>query len=126
LVNCYRVVFYSFFFQAEDGIRVFHVTGVQTCALPICARDDGSAACMRRDDLDEPAPGEEKDAEIAHELPTRNRNSEQLTENVIHTHHPCAQRTLVGRRCAARTIWRSADCSRLLSPSNDRPAIDGP
>src|SRR5690606_40483883 len=25
------------FFQAEDGIRDFHVTGVQTCALPICA-----------------------------------------------------------------------------------------
>src|SRR5690606_40332529 len=24
-----------FFFQAEDGIRHFHVTGVQTCALPI-------------------------------------------------------------------------------------------
>src|SRR5690606_40160297 len=23
------------FFQAEDGIRGFHVTGVQTCALPI-------------------------------------------------------------------------------------------
>src|SRR5690606_39549620 len=28
------VVFF-FFFQAEDGIRDFHVTGVQTCALPI-------------------------------------------------------------------------------------------
>src|SRR5690606_39717700 len=27
---------YIFFFQAEDGIRDFHVTGVQTCALPIC------------------------------------------------------------------------------------------
>src|SRR5215510_15836947 len=26
-----------FFFQAEDGIRDGHVTGVQTCALPICA-----------------------------------------------------------------------------------------
>src|SRR5690606_12063994 len=26
-----------FFFQAEDGIRDFHVTGVQTCALPISA-----------------------------------------------------------------------------------------
>src|SRR5690606_40999932 len=25
----------AFFFQAEDGIRDFHVTGVQTCALPI-------------------------------------------------------------------------------------------
>src|SRR5690606_37661233 len=24
-----------FFFRAEDGIRDFHVTGVQTCALPI-------------------------------------------------------------------------------------------
>src|SRR5690606_40108431 len=28
-----------FFFQAEDGIRVFHVTGVQTCALPIYIPD---------------------------------------------------------------------------------------
>src|SRR5690606_40003098 len=27
------------FFQAEDGIRDFHVTGVQTCALPICKED---------------------------------------------------------------------------------------
>ena len=25
-----------FFFQAEDGIRAHCVTGVQTCALPIC------------------------------------------------------------------------------------------
>src|SRR5690606_41054484 len=25
----------NFLFQAEDGIRDFHVTGVQTCALPI-------------------------------------------------------------------------------------------
>src|SRR5690606_24927877 len=30
----------SFFFQAEDGIRDFHVTGVQTCALPILVFDD--------------------------------------------------------------------------------------
>src|SRR5690606_40013531 len=28
-------IYLSFFFQAEDGIRDFHVTGVQTCALPI-------------------------------------------------------------------------------------------
>src|SRR5690606_39735180 len=31
-----------FFFQAEDGIRDFHVTGVQTCALPICTVSDHS------------------------------------------------------------------------------------
>src|SRR5215467_2596465 len=28
--------FLCFFFQAEDGIRDYKVTGVQTCALPIC------------------------------------------------------------------------------------------
>src|SRR5204862_4785978 len=27
-----------FLFQAEDGIRYLYVTGVQTCALPICRR----------------------------------------------------------------------------------------
>src|SRR5207249_9089522 len=30
--------FFFFFFQAEDGIRDRNVTGVQTCALPICRR----------------------------------------------------------------------------------------
>src|SRR5439155_9112218 len=29
-----------FFFQAEDGIRDGHVTGVQTCALPISREQD--------------------------------------------------------------------------------------
>src|SRR5256885_12027644 len=28
-----------FFFQAEDGIRDYKVTGVQTCALPICRHE---------------------------------------------------------------------------------------
>src|SRR5207253_5508803 len=32
-----------FFFQAEDGIRDGHVTGVQTCALPICRVLKGEA-----------------------------------------------------------------------------------
>src|SRR5205823_10838179 len=34
--TCYY--FFFFFFQAEDGIRDKLVTGVQTCALPICLR----------------------------------------------------------------------------------------
>src|SRR5438105_15268507 len=33
-----------FFFQAEDGIRYPLVTGVQTCALPICSDPDRSAS----------------------------------------------------------------------------------
>src|SRR5260221_5107971 len=46
VIQCY--VF--FFFQAEDGIRDHCVTGVQTCALPICIRqgssDETFSACF--------------------------------------------------------------------------------
>ena len=35
-----------FFFQAEDGIRDTHVTGVQTCALPICIMTDIHDSCV--------------------------------------------------------------------------------
>src|SRR5688500_20188521 len=55
-------LFFIFFFQAEDGIRDYKVTGVQTCALPILpttkrsptARSrsrsgpSGAAPCSRR------------------------------------------------------------------------------
>src|SRR5690606_39536989 len=40
------------FGRAEDGIRDFHVTGVQTCALPIC---DAHASAIRT--LHRKAPG---------------------------------------------------------------------
>src|SRR2546426_6563846 len=33
--NAYTYFMFFFFFQAEDGIRDYKVTGVQTCALPI-------------------------------------------------------------------------------------------
>src|SRR5215467_9491025 len=48
-----------FFFQAEDGIRDYKVTGVQTCALPISreqirsARRVEPAADFREGDRDE-------------------------------------------------------------------------
>src|SRR6266566_8840802 len=32
---------FFFFFQAEDGIRDYKVTGVQTCALPIYDQSEG-------------------------------------------------------------------------------------
>src|SRR6266446_8254591 len=35
---------YYFFFQAEDGIRDYKVTGVQTCALPISQWSSGIGA----------------------------------------------------------------------------------
>ena len=42
-----RLVAFLFFFQAEDGIRDWTVTGVQTCALPIY-RKIGRASCRER------------------------------------------------------------------------------
>src|SRR2546430_11091933 len=41
------IVFFFFFFQAEDGIRDLTVTGVQTCALPICTGSRRRAARRR-------------------------------------------------------------------------------
>src|SRR5229473_6769925 len=40
-----QVIGEYFFFQAEDGIRDKLVTGVQTCALPICTADTAATCC---------------------------------------------------------------------------------
>src|SRR3989454_8961896 len=45
---------FFFFFQAEDGIRDYKVTGVQTCALPIWARAGRAAGLPDR--VDRPQP----------------------------------------------------------------------
>src|SRR6266511_302991 len=61
-------VFFFFFFQAEDGIRDFHVTGVQTCALPISGRwyDSCPGIFGRPDD-----PAAQESAEIPAEIAPR-------------------------------------------------------
>src|SRR5258706_6055062 len=41
LCSCSRNRVTFFFFQAEDGIRDWSVTGVQTCALPISPKGAG-------------------------------------------------------------------------------------
>src|SRR5437870_7185053 len=61
VVNKLTSIFF-FFFQAEDGIRDGHVTGVQTCALPIWprrARGRGRPArtCRARGARSSPARG---------------------------------------------------------------------
>src|SRR5690606_40530875 len=38
---------FFFFFQAEDGIRDFHVTGVQTCALPILEATQADVSSLK-------------------------------------------------------------------------------
>src|SRR5690606_40035754 len=57
----------AFFFQAEDGIRLFHVTGVQTCALPIYpfpvrgAVVQPASPLRRAQRQRRPAPGTDRD-----------------------------------------------------------------
>src|SRR5690606_40081697 len=46
VVSLCIVFFVFFFFQAEDGIRDFHVTGVQTCAPPIFSPQYTAEECM--------------------------------------------------------------------------------
>src|SRR5256885_5924372 len=48
LIGYGRVMLLFFFFQAEDGIRDYKVTGVQTCALPIFV---GRTRCHTREIL---------------------------------------------------------------------------
>src|SRR5690606_40254040 len=45
-----------FFFQAEDGIRDFHVTGVQTCALPISDANGYADATVTFDRVPDDTP----------------------------------------------------------------------
>src|SRR6266542_1301898 len=47
-------VYLFFFFQAEDGIRDATVTGVQTCAIPICLRFDSACRDRSRPSLPRP------------------------------------------------------------------------
>src|SRR5256885_3418683 len=68
-------VYGCFFFQAEDGIRDYKVTGVQTCALPIFGRvlrEQRPEIRDRQDhhtddDRHRPRPHEEQEEAIDHE-----------------------------------------------------------
>src|SRR2546426_484215 len=73
---------FFFFFQAEDGIRDYKVTGVQTCALPISygvvalaydSRDPRSAKQLLELDPFDLAlvPGDNRHAMLAHALGSR-------------------------------------------------------
>src|SRR5690606_40823542 len=74
-----------FFFQAEDGIRDFHVTGVQTCALPIY----GCVGALTSNQLCRTA--------------SRTGNLPTLTGLEFDTVNRASQRNVTQRQSAART-----------------------
>src|SRR6266498_1066381 len=67
----------AFFFQAEDGIRDADVTGVQTCALPICeggdvgGLEDRSAHGLVRGGRAERAPQRSEERRVGKECRSR-------------------------------------------------------
>src|SRR3989454_9510330 len=81
-------IFFFFFFQAEDGIRDYKVTGVQTCALPIYGR--GRAPREGREDQDLPVraphrvPAPRRAPPAVHRSQDRRREAQGLRERMAH------------------------------------------
>src|SRR5690606_39433323 len=96
-IGCFE---YFFFFQAEDGIRDFHVTGVQTCALPICRP-------FRR------APSEWPSS--AHSGSTRAGSSPSAASRV----RECASRSAA---CRSRRQIGRASCRDRVTVSSGAPS----
>ena len=65
-----------FFFQAEDGIRDYDVTGVQTCALPICTYRQSNRITEQRRKLD-------PQNRLLSRMPLRRMNAEALRDSLL-------------------------------------------
>src|SRR5258706_1712391 len=105
-----------FFFQAEDGIRYWSVTGVQTCAFPISSRrrhtrlvsDWSSDVCSS--DLRSPFASLQVPGHISQ---TAARSPSRVTKHTIYReaiHDPCSENFFphrseerrVGKECRSR------------------------
>src|SRR6266511_4229531 len=103
------VYFFFFFFQAEDGIRDFHVTGVQTCALPISGTAPG--ACFAGPLSPRPPP-------FAPPAPPRLAPPRTAPQRGAPLCSPASQ--LLWRSATSRVRASSATAPRL--PDADRPS----
>ena len=110
-------LFFFFFFQAEDGIRDTSVTGVQTCALPICVRFNSIAqsvadwherALSVKSEADIPILGlfKERSEGAGHSYGTTAvRGFVDLTEEAISfdtSETPRSEERRVGKECRSR------------------------
>src|SRR5205085_8307825 len=84
-----------FFFQAEDGIRDLTVTGVQTCALPICER--AAALHQVHDGVGEPGDRGELD---------RSAEADEVDGNALAGERARGQARILGRDAQARSEER--------------------
>src|SRR5438552_12748338 len=85
-----------FFFQAEDGIRDDLVTGVQTCALPICPRPLGKRT--GRTHAADQSPGVEPSGEPGKAVELR----EEVAAVVPSQRSDRSEERRVGKECRCR------------------------
>src|SRR6266511_5798150 len=108
-------IYFFFFFQAEDGIRDFHVTGVQTCALPIFSYDYAAIAASTSPEQISAGP------------PTLWRYRAFLpvdSERVVDTHTgwtPLVRAENLGRVLGLRDLWIKNDTVNPTFSFKDRP-----
>src|SRR5690606_41162145 len=103
-----------FFFQAEDGIRDFHVTGVQTCALPILI--PLLLCCAPADAQIEHADGLWKLTTVAYQYYLNDPDTAislttQALETALSTQHRYYERSeerRVGKECRSRKRRQNA------------------
>src|SRR5437016_8306408 len=98
-----------FFFQAEDGIRDWSVTGVQTCALPICPATSDTSAAIRRGNAPERLDHLRVDGRRQLEALDRDRLAEPEMQSLVdYTESAFADRMVrseerrVGKECRSR------------------------
>src|SRR6266540_3971462 len=135
---------FFFFFQAEDGIRDRDVTGVQTCALPISAREGATPSACRTGASQTPTPSLPRKPPLSGSLtdtPTRQAippppappatSRRWPTSQLTRSLRPAASHTTGRRRPtghAARPVFRSAmqtstgTAAAIWSPSAIRSA----
>src|SRR5271165_5392647 len=102
---------FFFFFQAEDGIRDFHVTGVQTCALPISMPGQIAGIAMTR----EKVPPMVQTLSVSVIIPTFNRGPvvTEAIESVLAQTVPCLEIIVVDD-------GSTDDTAERLAPYRDR------
>src|SRR5947208_12332406 len=118
-------MFLFFFFQAEDGIRYDLVTGVQTCALPICsaAGRDSIIGRVMDDQVDDLDSGPFEVDPVHHALlrsGVRDLKTPKPRVRTSHEEDVGNRRTLPG---ILAHYDRSVRCTR--QPAREAPRISG-